>query len=205
MMKTSLSHTVKALGLLCLLVSTLAYADAKLEDFSVMASGPLDGRAVVKSADGKMHVLNIGDKLPGTQATLIQVLADKLVVEETVGKEGQPKVKQTAWIIKAAKPGAPAVVQRFDTQGPAPVQRAVTVMKPLSVVPEKAKEKTKVKEKAKAETKTEAKTKVEAKPKKVDVKAKAEAKAKADAQTKPDAKVKPEVKSKSETDATTKK
>ena len=191
-MNTKFANTVKALGLLCLLVSTLAYADAKLEDFSVMASGPLDGRAVVKSADGKMTVLKVGDKLPGTEATLIQVLADKLVVEESVGKTGKPKVKQTAWLLKAAKPGARSTVQRFDSQGPVPVHRELTIMKPMGKGQDKAKDKTQIKAAAKIETKT----KVEAKAKKVD--------AKADAKSKSGDKVKPVVKSKTEAEPVTK-
>jgi hypothetical protein len=51
MKKTSLSHIVKILGLLCLCVAPLAHADARLEEMVIMALGPLDGRAVVKSAD----------------------------------------------------------------------------------------------------------------------------------------------------------
>lgn len=137
-MNTKFTNTVKALGLVCLLVSSLAHADARLEDFSVMASGPLDGRAVVKSADGKMTVLKVGDKLPGTEATLIQVLADKLVVEEMVGKPGKPKVQQTAWLLKGGK-SAPGSVQRFDSQGPVPVHRELTIMKPMGKGQDKAK------------------------------------------------------------------
>lgn len=192
MKKTSLSHIVKILGLLCLCIAPLAQADAKLEDLSIMATGPLDSRAVVKSGDGKMHVLKVGDTLPGTQATLIQVLADKLVVEESVGKEGQPKVKQTAWLLKAAKAGVPGTVQRFDSEGPAPVQHAVTVMKPLSVVQEKAKVKAKDKVKTKTEVKVGAKSKAEDK-------SKTEAKSKAEAKTK--TKAKPEVKTKPQANA----
>ena len=163
MMKTSLSNTVKATGLLCLCFASLAHADARLEDFSVMATGALDGRAVVKSADGKMHVLTVGDTLPGTQATVLQILADKLVVEESVGKEGQPKVKQTAWMLRAAKPGEASSVQRFDTQGPAPVRREITVMKPLPGVKDKAAAKAASKAKPKAKSKARPKAKPKAK------------------------------------------
>jgi hypothetical protein len=165
MMKTSLSNTVKATGLLCLCFASLAHADARLEDFSVMATGALDGRAVVKSADGKMHVLTVGDTLPGTQATVLQILADKLVVEESVGKEGQPKVKQTAWMLRAAKPGEASSVQRFDTQGPAPVRREITVMKPLPGVKDKAAAKAASKAKPKPKAKSKAKPKAKPKPK----------------------------------------
>ncbi|MDD2893355.1 MAG: hypothetical protein PHF20_05440 [Halothiobacillaceae bacterium] len=155
-----------------------------MENFSIMALGALDGRAVVKSVDGKMHVLKVGDTLPGTQATVLQVLADKLVVEESVGKEGQPKVKQTAWIFKSDKPGGVSAVQRFDTQGPAPVRREVTVMEMKPSGKKSSAEKPAAKSKAKAEAKPKAKTKdktnTKAKTKdEVKAKTKDEAKAKA--------------------------
>ena len=57
-------------GLAILTIGSLASwaADsAKLEDFTVAALGPLDGRAVVKTADGKMQVLKLGDTIPGTK------------------------------------------------------------------------------------------------------------------------------------------
>ena len=124
-----------------------------------------------------MHVLKVGDTLPGTQATVLQVLADKLVVEESVGKEGQPKVKQTAWIFKSAKPGGAGVVQRFDTQGPAPARHEITVMKPLSGVKEN-------KAAGKASTAATAKTGAKAKGKThAKAKAKSKGEAKADAKT----------------------
>jgi len=138
-METKLKNTFRAIGLLCLCAAPLAYADSKLEDFSIMAVGPLDGRAVVKSPDGKLQVMKLGDTLPGTQAKLLQVLPDKLVVEDTVGKEGQPAVKQTAWIIKSNKPGEKTQVQRFDSQGPPPVVREVTVGQPVTPTKAKAK------------------------------------------------------------------
>ena len=124
-------------------VSVAALADAtKLEDLTIMAVGPMDGRAVVKGADGKLKVLKLGDTLPGTNAKLTQVLADKLVVEETVGKKGQPPVKQTAWIYKPSKPGAKTRVQRFDTQGPPPKLHQVKVAKPVKMEKSKAKKAT---------------------------------------------------------------
>ena len=100
-------RNILIIALLSLCAGNLAHADAtKLENLTIMAVGPMDGRAVVKAADGKLKVLKLGDTLPGTSAKLTQVLADKLVVEETVGKKGQPPVKQTVWIYKPSKPGA---------------------------------------------------------------------------------------------------
>jgi len=81
-------------------------ADAgPLDDLTVLALGALDGRAVVKTADGKMHVLKVGDAIPGTGATITQVHTDKLVVEEKVTAEGALPAPQTVWVHKPAKPG----------------------------------------------------------------------------------------------------
>jgi hypothetical protein len=119
MTKNRLIEQLSAMGLLALLMGALpAFADTRLEDLNVMALGPVDGRAVVKTADGKMQVLKIGDTLPGTKAVVTQVLTDKLVVEETIEKKDEPPVKQTVWIYKAAKAGEKSQVQRLDRQGP---------------------------------------------------------------------------------------
>ncbi len=119
MTKNRLIERLSAMGLLGLLMSALpAFADTRLEDLNVMALGPVDGRAVVKTADGKMQVLKIGDSVPGTKAVVTQVLTDKLVVEETIEKKDEPPVKQTVWIYKAAKAGEKSQIQRLDRQGP---------------------------------------------------------------------------------------
>ena len=73
-----------------------------LDDLTVMALGALDGRAVVKTADGKMHVLKVGDAIPGTNATITQMHIDKLVAEEKVTAEGaQPALKD--WWLRTAR------------------------------------------------------------------------------------------------------
>lgn len=119
MTKNRLIEQLLAMGLLALLTGALpVWADTRLEDLSVMALGPVDGRAVVKTADGKMQVLKIGDSVPGTKAVVTQVLTDKLVVEETIEKKDEPPVKQTVWIYKATKAGEKSQVQRLDRQGP---------------------------------------------------------------------------------------
>lgn len=125
------NYIASLFALLCLCVASLAHAEGKLEDLAIMALGPLDGRAVVKTLDGKLHVLTVGATMPGTEAKLLQILPDKLVLEDMVGKEGKPKIKQTVWMNKGAKPGVPGTIQRFDTQGPEPVKREVTIMKPV--------------------------------------------------------------------------
>lgn len=106
-------------GLVTLVSVPIASSAASLEDVTVMALGPVDGRAVVKTPDGKMQVLKLGDTVPGTQAVVTQVLTDKLVVEETLEKGGQTS-KQTVWISKPKKAGEKPQVQRLDREGPPP-------------------------------------------------------------------------------------
>jgi hypothetical protein len=100
-------------------ITGLAKAEpTKLESITVMAVGPSDGRAVVTLPDGKMQVLKIGDTVPGTQAIVMQVLPDKLVVEETIEKSDNAPVKQMVWIYKPGKPGEKSRIQRLDQVGP---------------------------------------------------------------------------------------
>lgn len=97
--------------------STTAETD-NLEKVSVMALGPADGRAVVSLTGGKMQVLMVGDTVPDTNAIVVQVLHDKLVVEETIEKAGDPPVKQMAWLYKSGKTGEKSRIQRLDQVGP---------------------------------------------------------------------------------------
>jgi len=101
-----------------ILVAAAASDSVKLEDLSVMALGALDGRAVLKGADGKLQVVKVGDTIPGTHAVLSQVLADKIIVKDTVvGADKAPKT-QTVWISKPSQPGGKSSVQRIDSEAP---------------------------------------------------------------------------------------
>ena len=94
--------------------------NVRLEDLSVMALGALDGRAVLKGVDGKLQVVKVGDTIPGTHAVVSQVLADKIVVKDTiVGADKTPKT-QTVWISKATRAGGKSAVQRMDSEAPPP-------------------------------------------------------------------------------------
>jgi hypothetical protein len=44
----------------------------KLEDLTVMTLSAIDGRSVIKMADGKMLVLKVSDEIPGTQKVLVK-------------------------------------------------------------------------------------------------------------------------------------
>jgi len=127
-------HLVAAIALaLCTAREAVPADVALVDDLTVMALGALDGRAVVKTADSKMHVLKVGDATPGTNATITQVHTDKLVVEEKVSGEGAQPATQTVWIHKPARPGEKSTVQRMSSQAPAPrviEQQTVQIVDP---------------------------------------------------------------------------
>jgi hypothetical protein len=99
--------------------SATAANTVRLEDLTVMALGALDGRAVLKTPDGKLQVLKVGDTIPGTHAVLSQVLANKIVVQETIVGPDKAAKTQTVWISKSTQPGAKSAVQRMDSVAPA--------------------------------------------------------------------------------------
>lgn len=111
-------HALTALLFLFPLLPTASTAETPLEQLRVVALAPLEARAVVQSPDGALHVIGRGDALPGTSATVLQVLPDKLVVEEQTG--GIPeRGKQLAWLHKRPQAGGSSWVQRLQRQSPA--------------------------------------------------------------------------------------
>ena len=112
-----------------------AASNVKLEDLTVMALGALDGRAVLKGPDGKLQVLKVGDTIAGTHAVVSQVLADKVIVKDTVlGADKAPKT-QTVWISKATQAGGKSSVQRLDNEAPPARVIQGQVMKTLPAPP----------------------------------------------------------------------
>jgi len=114
------------LGVLLVLQLSVTFGGSvvdPLDSLSILALGALDGRAVVKTADGKMHVLKLGSSIPGTKAVVTQILADKLVVEDSIDPSSE--VRQTVWITKSSDSSGKAIVQRLNTEAPA--QMAVVV------------------------------------------------------------------------------
>jgi hypothetical protein len=89
---------------------------ADLDDYRVMALSPIDERAVVQSPDNRMTVVEPGDSIEGTRATVKQVLTDRLVLEEKVTRESGMEDIETVWVYKAA--GGESKVQRLRRQPP---------------------------------------------------------------------------------------
>lgn len=87
---------------LTVLISTFSsiplYANP-IDDLTVVALGVEAGRAVIKTPDGKMVVIEEGDQVPGSNAVVTDVLVDRLVVSEELAT--RPPRRETIWIYKA--------------------------------------------------------------------------------------------------------
>jgi len=105
-----------AIGALALLPAASHAAD--LPPLAVIALGPMDGRAVIKTGDGRMHVLKVGDPVAGTDARLLQVLTDRIVLEDPVRADGGDLVRELVWVFKADARGR-SVQQRLSRTAPA--------------------------------------------------------------------------------------
>lgn len=127
---------IAAVALLTSMPLFTAAADAvRLEDLTVMALGALDGRAVLKGGDGKMLVVKVGDTIPGTKAVLAQVLADKIVVQDTVVGADKSAKTQTIWISKPSQPGGKSMVQRLESEAPPPRVVQGKIAQPVAAQP----------------------------------------------------------------------
>ncbi len=67
----------------------------------VLALNVHDGRAVIKSAQGDMQVMQVGDVVQSTEATLVNIMNDRLVFEEIITRPSGLKAKETHWVYKA--------------------------------------------------------------------------------------------------------
>ncbi|MCU7866497.1 MAG: hypothetical protein KZQ92_21300 [Candidatus Thiodiazotropha sp. (ex Lucinoma borealis)] len=118
------------IGLLYLLLIVSSQTTAtELEEFSVLILGPMDGKAVLKLPDGKMQVVGNGQTLPGTQATVKQILNDRLVVEDV--QAGDPPSVQTVWLYKAASPSEKSRVKRLVKKLPPQTPPKLNIVKAL--------------------------------------------------------------------------
>lgn len=97
------------------LLPALACSAAGLDGVAVMALSPADESTVVKLENGQMKVLKAGAAIEGMGVTLVQVLPDKLVLEE-VSEENGNKTKTTVWLYKAQH--GVSQLQRLERQAP---------------------------------------------------------------------------------------
>ena len=116
-----------------LLVPGLAVAAASLpyNDFAVLVLAPVEERAVVQGADGELHLLAVGDALPGTEAEVVEILPDRLVLEDAVPEK--PTVRRTIWLYRERLADGRTRVQILDPERPA----RPPVLRPVPAAPQK--------------------------------------------------------------------
>lgn len=108
-------------------------AEDPLARLTVLALAPAAGQAVVQGPDGSLHLVRLEDQLQGTNATLVQVLPDKLVLEERSPGTGQGPVQRLVWLYKAAQDGGPSRLVRFQGAVPASQRSTVPMLQPVPV------------------------------------------------------------------------
>lgn len=70
-------------------------AKDQLESYTIKVIEALDQRVVIKSPNGEMKMYKIGDKLTESKAKITEILADKLVLEESVkNKSGVMEIQK---------------------------------------------------------------------------------------------------------------
>ena len=116
-----------------LLYPGLGKAEEPLARLTVLALAPVTGQAVVQGPDGSLHLVRLGDQLQGTNAMLVQVLPDKLVLEERSPGTGQGPAQRLVWLYKAAQDGGPSRLVRLQREVPASERPAVPLLQPVPV------------------------------------------------------------------------
>jgi hypothetical protein len=74
----------------------------------------LDGQAVVRLPKGAIHIVRQGQRIPETDATVMQVLPDRLVVAHRTSTSGE----ELAWIYKASVQGGFSRVMHLHHHAP---------------------------------------------------------------------------------------
>jgi hypothetical protein len=116
-----------------LLCPSLSNAEDPLARLTVLALAPVAGQAVVQGPDGTLHLVRLGDQLQGTSATLVQVLLDKLVLEERSPGTGQRPVQRLVWLYKAAQDGGPSRLVRLQREVPASERPTMPMLQPMPI------------------------------------------------------------------------
>jgi hypothetical protein len=104
-------------------------AESSWSRLRVIALAPLDGQAVVQLPRGTLHLVRQGEFIPGTDATVVQVLPDRLVVSHHTAASGEA----WAWIYQAPAQGGFSRVMYLHHHASRPERARVSV--PTSPAP----------------------------------------------------------------------
>lgn len=91
-------------------------APKKLADMRLLALGRGEGIAVLQSPDKKLITVRVGEKIAGTQATVLEVHPDKLVLQEMLEAVHD---QQIIWMFKSGAGGV-GRIERYSSAAPAP-------------------------------------------------------------------------------------
>lgn len=95
---------LKIVKLLCfiffLVIPHCVFAKDNLYNYSIKIIEPLDQRVAIKFPDESIKILKVGDKLGDTFAVITEILADKLVLEESITTLSNTIEKQKIIIVK---------------------------------------------------------------------------------------------------------
>jgi hypothetical protein len=115
--------------------ATLPEERASLEALKVLVLAPAEGRAVVQGAEGELHLLGLGDTLPGSSERIVAILSERLIAEGLPTKTGAPP--RRFWIYRHRDSDGKTRVQAVDREAPP----RPPVFRPLPAEPVKGKHK----------------------------------------------------------------
>jgi hypothetical protein len=114
-----------------LLFPISGHAEPALETLTVLALSANDARAVLRWPDGSLHLVQRGEQLPGTTATVVQVLPDKLLLEERITPPGQAPVQHQVWLYQVPVAGGAAQSLRFQPEPAAHESNIFPISRPM--------------------------------------------------------------------------
>ena len=102
-----------------LFVPFTSQSETPLEQLRVLALAPAAGEAVLRWPDGRLRVVRGGEALDGTDIRVLQVLPDRLVLEEVLTSASQSARRQLVWLYKAPQAGGASRLIRLHREPPA--------------------------------------------------------------------------------------
>lgn len=118
-----------ALLLLCARVAAgapPAAVESPLRQVALLALAAAEQQAVLRLPDGNLVLVKPGDAVPGTEATVVEIQAGRLILEERL-----PRAVRAVWMEPAAASGGAGPIRFFDPRPPARKPLLRPSLKPL--------------------------------------------------------------------------
>ncbi|MGE3540695.1 MAG: hypothetical protein AB7N91_25055 [Candidatus Tectimicrobiota bacterium] len=105
-----------------LALAGLSWSAEPLAGLRVLALAPAAGQAVVRWPDGRLLLVRVGDVMGASGARLLQVLPDRLVLDEVHSEGAALPTPQQVWLYKAPGDGGESRLVRLYRTLPASEQ-----------------------------------------------------------------------------------